>query len=330
MSVGGPAGGSWRACRRPLPGWLRTSAAIVGVAGGAWWWSRSRSPYVASWRPSELPVRADGQLPARVGGRGSPTFLVLHGLGATADCFGAGFDVLAGHGRVVIPDLLGFGRAMALDVDEFTLADHLDALDATECHFGSDSPVVVGGHSLGGAVALRWAARNVDRVAGVVVWSAPLYADPGQARRQIPGAMQRAVAIDTELAAWLCARMCRYRRVASAIAVVSSPGTPSALARQAVLHTWPAYRDALRLVAFDTGWIEALHSLDGAGVPVRLIWPQHDQIGAPEEVMKVTASLAAVTVERVNGDHRYPLVRPDEAVAQLRSVRDGHGAGIQQ
>lgn len=299
---------------------LAGTVAAIGFGAARWCRARAQAPYVASWRPSSLPLHADGRLPARVGGSGAPTFLVLHGLGATSDCFGAGFDRLADHGRVVMPDLLGFGQAMDMTRDDFGLDDHLDALDETLRDLGHDGPVVVAGHSLGGALAVRWAARNVDRVAGVVAWGAPLYVDGDRARTQIPGAMERAVAIDTDLAAWLCARMCRYRRAAALIAVLSSPGTPPALARQAVLHTWPAYRDALRTVAFDNGWIEALQILDEGGVPVRLVWGFEDRIGDLGAIHEQVASLSNVEVVQRSGDHRGPLVHPDRSVDEVVAI----------
>lgn len=301
-----------------------TRAGLLGgvacFAATAWWLAHSRAPYVKRWRPSSLELRTDGRLPARVGGSGDVTFLVLHGLGATADCFGAGFDRLAAHGRVVMPDLLGFGRAIDTARDDVSAASHLDALDETVRDLGGAGPIVVAGHSLGGALALRWAARNADRVAGVVTWGAPLYVDNVRARAEAGGAMQRAVAIDTDLAAWLCARMCNYRRTAAVMAVVSSPRTPSALARQAVLHTWPAYRDALRHLAFDAGWVEALRTLDAHHVAARLVWGLQDTIGDPAAVEESVAALSSVDVVRVAGDHRYPLLHPDNAVADLTSM----------
>lgn len=305
-----------RGVRRALVG----TVAAFGLSAAAWWWTRSRAPYVASWRPSSLPLRTDGRLPARVGGSGDPTFLVLHGVGTTADCFGAGFDRLAEHGRVVMSDLLGFGRAMDSTRDHFDVVDHLEAIDETVRELGSGGPVVVAGHSLGGALALRWAAHNVDQVAGVVAWGPPLYLDGDRARAEISGAMQRAVAIDTDLAAWLCARMCRYRRIAAAIAVASSPTTPSALARQAVLHTWPAYRDALRHVAFDTGWTSALQTLNDRGGPVRLVWGFEDRIGDPDAIAMLTTTMPNVEVVRVPGDHRAPLIDPDGAVDEIVAI----------
>jgi len=295
-----------------------TPLLVTAAVGSAVWWKiRAKSPLVAAWRPTDLELRTDARLAARVGGSGEPTFVVLHGIGATADSFGGRFDRLASHGRVVVPDLLGFGRAIDTAGEDFALERHLKALDDSERTLGSGGPLVVAGHSLGGALALRWAARHADRVTRVVTWGAPLYVDVTAARGRIPGAMQRAVAIDTDVAAWLCARMCRHRRAAALLAVVSSPATPPALARQAVLHTWPAYRDALRYVAFDAGWIDAVRALDKAGVPVQLVWGNADPIGDPARVAATVGHLPNVEVVRVAGDHRYPLADPDRAVDDL-------------
>jgi len=294
----------------------------LGVGLVAAWWRRARrrSQLVRQWRPSELELVTSAVLPARIGGDGAPTFVVLHGLGATADAFGRGFDVLADHGRVIVPDLLGFGRALDLTRSDFSVADHLEAIGHTEQALGPGGGIVVAGHSLGGALGIRWAASHRDRVERVVTWGAPLYVDIDTARGRIPGAMQRAVGMDTALAGRLCAQMCAHRDVAAAIAVATSPRTPAAIARQSVLHTWPAYRDALRHIVFDDGWIEALASLDDAGIPVEMVWGTRDDVGDVAAVIRVVESMTNVRVTQVAGaDHRYPLVNPNQAVTQLIS-----------
>ena len=65
----------------------------------------------------------------RHGGSANPVVVLLHGLVATGDVFGAAFDPIADQATLVVPDLLGFGRSLDDSRERFTPDDHLDALD---------------------------------------------------------------------------------------------------------------------------------------------------------------------------------------------------------
>jgi pimeloyl-ACP methyl ester carboxylesterase len=86
-------------------------------------------------------------------GTGSPLVLV-HGIGATWQCWLPLIPQLATHHDVIAPDLPGFGGSVALGVEEPSLAhfsqsilDLLDSLGIDRFH--------VSGNSLGGAVTLE-------------------------------------------------------------------------------------------------------------------------------------------------------------------------------
>lgn len=91
------------------------TAAILGLAAGSWWWRHARSPMVQAWRPSVHRIQDHPPLAARTFGSGRDTILLLHGLGATGDYWGAAYDALGENHRVLIPDLLGFGRSLDED-----------------------------------------------------------------------------------------------------------------------------------------------------------------------------------------------------------------------
>ena len=100
---------------------------------------------------------------------------------------------------------------------------------------------------MGVSLALRWAIRHPDRVVRVVGWGAPIYPSPSAARQQIAGsAMAKLFALDTHVAERACAVSCRHRAAAGWLSAVAEPRLPVAIARQVPLHTWPAYRDAVR------------------------------------------------------------------------------------
>ena len=83
--------------------------------------------------------------------------------------FGAPYDRLATTGRVVVPDLLGFGRSLHETRQSFSTEDHLDALDQLADRTGLfERRWTIGAHSMGSTVALRWALRHPDRVERIV------------------------------------------------------------------------------------------------------------------------------------------------------------------
>ncbi len=113
--------------------------------------------------------------------------LLLHGMIAAGNSFGATYDELAEVATLVVPDLLGFGGSM-LTSGPIDSAAHVRALDEALCDLGlAERPTVVVGHSMGGGLALRWAAANTERVQAVVTFGAPLYRDRAEADKHVHG-----------------------------------------------------------------------------------------------------------------------------------------------
>ena len=104
------------------------------------------------------------------GGEGSPLLLV-HGYGGAAWNFCELAPLLAARHRVVLPDLPGHGASAPLPAAP-GLAAYAEAL-VTLCHKdGWAERVDVVGHSLGGLVALRLAARRPELVRRLVLAAA--------------------------------------------------------------------------------------------------------------------------------------------------------------
>lgn len=121
----------------------------------------------------------------RYGPPGPARVLMIHGL--------------TGHGRrwahlagdylpdvaVLAPDLIGHGRSTY--AAPWTIDANVAAL-ATVLEDGADGPVVVAGHSFGGAVALHLAAQCPDLVAGLVLLD-PAVGLNGRWMREVAEAM---------------------------------------------------------------------------------------------------------------------------------------------
>lgn len=154
---------------------LLSAPMLAGLAGGAAFYLRPLATLRALSRAglrlsgaSERKVEVDG-LPVRYfeasqgsGPAGGEAIVLLHGLGDSAETWARVIPSLARERRVLAPDLAGFGRTpapregMRLSALVRYLAGFLDSL-------GVERAILVG-NSLGGAVAIRYAANNPGRV----------------------------------------------------------------------------------------------------------------------------------------------------------------------
>src|SRR3954453_8600253 len=100
-------------------------------------------------------------------GRGDATFVLLHGLGGSALNWTLSAPLLADRGRVLAPDLAGHGRtrrgerASSIEANQELLDDFIAGM--------TDEPVVLGGNSMGGAIAILEAAAHPERVAALAL-----------------------------------------------------------------------------------------------------------------------------------------------------------------
>lgn len=299
---------------------MRRVAPAVGITAAAWTTAHRRSPAVRAWQPSELPVLQHGPLRYRSAGPdGADTgILLLHGLVATGDVFGETPSLFARNHRVVVPDLLGFGRSLDEHRTDFSAAAHLGALDDLVTHELGDRRIRIGAHSMGSALALRWAAANPDRVDHVVCLGAPIYRDADAANRALSdfGLMGRSLILDDRIARAICAFNCRHRTIAGLVSAVVAPRWPIPIARQASLHTWPAYIAALEEQIINCPWSDLVEQLAQANVPIRLIKGSRDSIGDPALLQELGAR-TGIDVTIVAGDHTLPAANPTLLVNSL-------------
>jgi pimeloyl-ACP methyl ester carboxylesterase len=297
-------------------GALRTAhggALAAGALAGAWTVAHLRSPMVRCWRPGAGRRTRAGPLAVRTFGDGDHTSVLLHGLTASGDVFGAGWDALGRHGRVVVPDLLGFGRSLGDGTGEHGLDAHLRALeDALRALTPPASRSTVIGHSLGALLALHLAARSAQ-VERVVAISPPLYRGPAEADARIGalGPVERTFALDTRAARLTCRWMCRHRDVAQWLVVAARPRWPVSISRAGVRHTWGAYLGAMDEVIRSGSWSRPLEDLAARGTPVALLDGALDPVLVPGRAAEVAREHGTVTaVTHPTADHELPVTHP--------------------
>ena len=272
----------------------------------------------ATWAPSRGSIVSTPSLTARVlGDTGSPVVL-LHGLVASGLYWGAAYDRLADEHRLVVPDLLGFGRSPR-PASGYGPDDHADAVRSCLDDLGITEPAVIGAHSLGGLVALRLAATNPDRVAGVVAFGPPLYPDEAAARAHVAstGPMGRLLILPGPAAEAACRWMCNHRTIAARVAGLMHPGLPTPIAADATQHTWTSYSQTLERVIL---LAQASNWLDDVQCPVRLIAGEQDPVVDHAFLRRLATDHANLDVVVRPGRHDLPLTQPTTCAASIAAT----------
>ena len=297
----------------------------AAAATTAWLVRHRRSAAVRRWEPPAISGARHGQLHARVGGDGDDAVVMLHGMVSTGDVFGRAYDRLADTGRLVVPDLLGFGRSMDTSRMSFSPDAHLDALDELAERTGLfERRWTIGAHSMGSALAMLWAARHADRVDRLVCWGAPMYDSPRTARARINGSrMARLVLLDPTWAERTCAISCRYRGGMGVLTALIEPDLPIPIARTVTQHSWSAYRDGMRYLVLEPDWEELHNHLTERGVEILLAWGTKDPVGDPELGRTLSASSPRSRTVLVPGaDHYLPMTHDATCLGHLARHRN--------
>ncbi|MCO1659373.1 alpha/beta fold hydrolase [Pseudonocardia humida] len=230
----------------------------------------------------------------RRGGRGGPTVLLLHGLGATGEVWNGLTALLPG--AWVAPDLPGHGGSAPLA--DYTFAD----VAAAVADLVDPGGTVVLGHSFGGVVGLHLAHRpGVRAVVGLgikVAWT------PDELARAAALAAREPARFDSRAAA-----VARHLRLAGLDGLVH-PDSPEAGA--GVLEEADGrWRPALDHRAFGVGEPKVAALVAASPVPVLLARGEHDP-------MVTTAQLAEIVADPVD----LPGLGHNAHVEDPAAVRD--------
>jgi pimeloyl-ACP methyl ester carboxylesterase len=128
-----------------------------------------------------ITIDVDGPVHVAEWGGGPVRTVLVHGLGGSHLNWMRVAPQLARHGRVLAPDLAGFGLTPVAGRRTTVAAQRalLHRLISQTC----DAPVLLIGNSMGGLIALTEAALHPDRIAGLVLVDAVL---PGPWRQGRP------------------------------------------------------------------------------------------------------------------------------------------------
>ena len=122
----------------------------------------------APFRSFEVPTRCGHKLHVETCGKGDPALLFVHGFAEGSYVWRDSMLALAPDGTRFALDLRGHGASTWQADGRYLVAGLVDDIEAVLTEIGARRYVLVG-HSLGGNVALRVAARQGERVSAVVV-----------------------------------------------------------------------------------------------------------------------------------------------------------------
>ncbi len=109
-----------------------------------------------------------------------PVIILLHGIASSAATFTTLVPLLDQKYRCISIELLGFGDSPAPADAEYTIEEHVAAIDATIRSLRLRAPFILVGHSLGALLASRYAARYPAQVSRLVLVSPPVYLAPAE------------------------------------------------------------------------------------------------------------------------------------------------------
>ena len=104
-----------------------------------------------------------------------PTVVAVHGIPESSYAWRDVAAAVGGSGRMVIPDLPGFGQSDKPADYDYSLAHQSRLLEVLLERVVPEAPIHLAVHDIGGPVGLMWAIRNPERVASLLILNTTLF-----------------------------------------------------------------------------------------------------------------------------------------------------------
>jgi pimeloyl-ACP methyl ester carboxylesterase len=252
----------------------------------------------------------DSQLAVVEQGQGVPLLLV-HGFPLDHSMWEFQIRELAGHCRVIAPDLPGFGASSPLTREVQRMEDFADALAGLLDQLGVTEPIVFCGLSMGGYIAWQFWRRHTSRLRGLILCDTRAAADAPEV------AEQRRVNAERVLreGPGFFAQMMLGRLFAPRNAQESSPIFTKI--RDVMLATPPqSIAAALRGMAERPdarGWLPEIH------LPCLIIVGEEDALSPPAEMQQIANAIPGAQMVTIpSAGHLAPLEHPQAVNAAIR------------
>ncbi len=241
-------------------------------------------------------------------GRGTPVVLV-HGYPLDHSMWRGQIEGLADVGRVIAPDLRGFG-ASDVTAGTVTMEQMADDVAALLDGLKINEPIIFCGLSMGGYVAWQFALRHRSRLAKLIQCDTRAVADSTEAAAGRRKTAEKVLAEGATVAA--------EALIPKLFAPATYQQQPQVVeeTRQVILRTKPeGIAAALRGMAERPDVTAQLSKID---VPALLIGGEHDGISPPSEMRQIAAQMPrAKFVEIAGAGHMSPLEQPEAVNAAI-------------
>ena len=243
-----------------------------------------------------------------------PPMVLLHGINSTAEDWRKVIDTIGGGYRFIAPDLLGFGESpMPTDIeynsDELSLV-----LDNTLADLGVTEPFLLVGYSLGGDIAIRYAATYPSKVRRLFLLSAPFYLPPTAFDRERFGTQYLQVIVFQRLWKWVARSQKRDNLLYQIVDGRAEEFAKGFLHTSDVPTSWDIMGKNLRNCIAKATFVNDLPKLD---MPVTFALGIRDPIVHPDQTPDLKRLKPTIDVRRIVGlsaDH-FMLMNLPETVA---------------
>ena len=260
---------------------------------------------MATWihPPTGTPIAYDDR------GQGTPLVLV-HAFPLSREMWKQQVTGLADTCRVLTPDVFGFGES-GLPANGWTVDSLADALADWLTGIGVPGPVVFGGLSMGGYVALAFARRHPDRVMGLILADTRADADTAEAKAN----RDKSIAfVEANSAAAQVDQM--LPKMVSEATRQTRPEVVNAVRAMGAAQTVPGVVAGLRALRDRP---DSTHSLASFRFPVLVVVGSDDALTPPALAHAMEEQLPDVTLESIpSAGHLSNLEAPEEFTTAVR------------
>ncbi len=262
------------------------------------------------------------------GPRDAPAILLLHGSNASLHTFAPWVPILSTRYRVVSVDLQGHGLTGPHPARCYSTACMAATVEAVRAALGLPR-LVVAGNSMGGRVAIRYAADRPERVAAVALINSAGAPRPGDAPGGSSGRTPLGFRIATlpvlrELATLITPRWLIARSLESSVRVPQLAASPEAVDRYWELLRYPGNRQATldRFATPTTPVSEAELAALGA-LPVLILWGADDPLFPAQAARRFARALPHAELALLAGIGHIPQEEaPQRSAAVLLRFLD--------
>ena len=250
-----------------------------------------------------------------LGTEDAETIVFLPGFTGSHEMWNGDFQALNTRYRLILLDTLGFGRSPKPDI-EYTIADHLDALQHTLQSLNVQTAHIIG-HSMGCVLALAYAYTYSERVRKLVLLALPCYRDEHEARERIKQSslFNRLLALDTPFARVACTIMCHLRPLFMAVAPMLAHDVPAVVAKDALRHTWLSYSRTMQRVIFGAPTREWLTQIPHMTL---IIQGTGDHIAPVENVQQAIGNLPNIMLVTLEASHRLVFTHSSTIAGDIK------------